>query len=761
MGLIKNDTRRILYYDLHELLGSGGMGQVWMAVDSRLARPVALKMLPPSLAGDEEARARFHREVMAASALNHPNIVTIFETGEFKGQLLIAMELIRGVTLKQLIGGPPVSKEKVYDLFRQSLSGLMAAHRARLIHRDIKPDNIMVRDDGFVKILDFGLAKKLDGDVSENLTMGIVGTPRYMSPEQATGRKLDQSTDLFSLGAVFYEVITRKPAFVGENLHQVLSAVISQEPPAAPDNDDCGLWPIISRMLQKDRAKRYSDAAQVINDLDNLSGSGSPLPVELAKDREPVEKQMEKEESLVVIPFTCSGEDRELSTGVADGIIDGLSRVKGVRVMSRSASFRFVDEVPSPEDLARQLNVTLALMGTIRRANSRVRVSVELVNLADGFSLWSHRFRFEIKDIFEAEDQIADQVAESLSEHFGNVSHNADTDKARVRSRTDDTSARDAYLKGIYHLSSYRQDDLEKAVTFFEAAIEQDPGFVDARARYAETLMSLAYVDRHSPGAQQLSEEAAIQARTALEMDPENPWANVAMAVLDFALHDPVSAKNRLERILENHPNHVGALVWISMIYTLLGRPSQGEAAARRAVERDPADANNHSMAAYALLSRGRYVQAMESLDRAVRLDPRNPMPYCLLLFANMAVDRREEASMLYTFMGKFVDKMPVARMLMMIYQEKYSVEGPCHYTDEEIFSLEDTDECWIGADLFALRGEDDKVFAMLNRAVDLRNLNIALLESDPFLAPYRGGDGYEKIKTRMEDLVAMAGGSR
>ena len=738
---------KLSYYRLKSKLGHGGMGEVWLAVDTRLARPVAVKILPGSLIYDDELRLRFQREVKAVTALNHPNIITVFETGKEEKKLFQVMEYVEGQTVRDLLKSGAVSRDVALDIVKQALMGLNAAHNAGIIHRDIKPENLMIRKDGFVKILDFGLAKILDNSPDNvSLTQGIIGTPRYMSPEQAMGRDVDARSDIFSLAAVFYEMISGKPVFDGENLHQILMSITSPELPPPIPGESPELTMILNKALQKDREKRYSSAREMLTDIMAITSGSFEFPV----------KKEEKENSIIVLPFSSSGEDKFLSDGITDEIIDRISRLEQFRVMSRAISFKYRGCDEKLTEIAEELNVNFALTGILRTKGSKSKVMVQLVNCRDGFQVWGDRFQFQSEDAFDAEEEVARSVVESLAKEFLHEEDKEETDtKSRVKGDYTST-AREYYLSGLYLFNSYRLDDIQKSIEFFEKAAETDPGFSNAHAMLSQSNLFLFMMQGVNCDPQ-LLEKAIEEAQRAVEIDPESPDAYIALGLLDMLDLNMSGAREKLGKALELNPNNSEALSWLSYLETSCGNPRKGTILARRAIERDPWFANYYIWLSYSLFSQGRFMEASENLDKAIRLDPRNPYPFALLLLIKIMQEEMEEAKLLYDYVNTFAEDQATGRLAKAIYRQKIGEPG-VEISDEDFQDYQkDPENMRFLADFFALKGDRDQVMKSLKTSIAVGNRNLPILENDPILKKYYGDPEFEGIREELRGLTSHA----
>jgi non-specific serine/threonine protein kinase len=409
------------HYRILQKLGGGGMGVVYKAEDTRLDRKVAVKFLPDGIAQNEQALVRFRREAKAASALNHPNICTVYDIGEENGRPFIVMEYLDGAMLKSLIGLPLMELDQLLELSRGIADALAAAHNKNIIHRDIKPENIFVCDGDHPKVLDFGLAKihAPNEGRAESATLSLtgegfaVGTLPYMSPEQLQGRSVDHRTDIFSLGAVVYEVATGQRPFLGDTSAELTSSILRDTPkpvtelrPELPS----GLHRIVARCLAKEPTERYVSALELRHALDLLrrqASSGSLRAV----------AEIGAEASIAVLPFTNLSADQEnefFADGLTEEITTGLTQIEELRVAARRSAFAFKGKHVDLRIVGERLNVKTVLEGSVRKAGNRVRIHAQLVNIADGYYLWSERYDRELKDIFEVQDDISRAITNRL-----------------------------------------------------------------------------------------------------------------------------------------------------------------------------------------------------------------------------------------------------------------------------------------------------------------------------------------------------------
>ena len=492
------------HYKITRELGSGGMGIVYEAEDSRLGRRVAVKFLPLEMAQDSQLIERFQREARASSALNHPNICTIHAIEQHERQHFLVMELLEGQTLAQLMHRQTFAMEKLLPMAVQIADALESAHAKGIVHRDIKPANLFVTDRGQVKILDFGLAKieraeiapagsspsQMDTMAAELTSPGAaMGTVSYMSPEQARGQLVDARTDLFSLGTVLYQLAAGVLPFKGETSAMVFDAILNRDPlpvtdanPAVPA--DFGR--ILSKLLEKDRTMRCQTATELKTDLNRLKrdlDSGNKRAADLTETKSGTAAKANTTKSVAVLYFeNLSGvkEDEYLRDGITEDIITELSKIRGLNTFARPTVLAFRDKQVTPSQIGQQLKTDYVLTGSLRRSGNRLRITTQLVDAATDFPVWSERYDREMKDVFEVQDEIARKIAEALR-----VTLSPQELEALAIKPTENLQAYDLYLRGKRYARRQTRQDLEFALQMFENAVAIDASFALAYAACA------------------------------------------------------------------------------------------------------------------------------------------------------------------------------------------------------------------------------------------------------------------------------------
>ncbi len=652
------------HYKIVSFLGAGGMGEVYCAVDEKLGRRVALKLLSPRLVKDAQYLRRFEREARTASALNHPNILTIFEIDSVTDSYFIATELIEGQTLRRRLLENQLSLPECLKICLQISEALAAAHDAGIVHRDIKPENVMIRPDGYVKVLDFGLAKAVQSQPNSNGESNlkstvpgmIIGTPSYMSPEQVRGYKLDRRSDIFSLGVVLYEMISHKRPFAGATPSDVVAAILQRDPeplaqlvsPIPPE-----LERIVRKALSKDKETRYQEMSVLALDLKNLRteinyasssriyGSGNIFVSQLnffsvwkkwlvfsalslalviaiaAYFYAPVTRG--EIDAVAVLPFVNSdsgGETDYLSDGLTESVIQRLSRLSDFKVMSFNSVLRYKDKEFNAQTIGRELNVGAILIGRLTQRGDDISINTELVNAADNSRIWSFQRSGKTSDILALQTAVSMETAERLNLKL------SDAEKTNFAKRdTESSAAYQLYLQGRFFWNKRSADGLRRGIEFFNQAIEQDPNYALAYAGLADCYSLLSNYTDTPPGESMPKAKAA--ALKALEINESLAEAHTSLGNIKKEFDwDFAGAENSFKRAIEINPNYATAHQWRAENFVVLKRFDEAMESMRRALEVDPFSLIINAEVGWVLHHAGRYEEASLQLQKTIDLDP-------------------------------------------------------------------------------------------------------------------------------------------
>ena len=555
------EGRTILHYQIVAKIGAGGMGVVFRALDTKLKRTVALKFLPPGVMADPVHRQRFIREATAASSLDHPNICTIYEINETEdGQLFMAMAYYAGETLRQIIRRGPLSLDLATDYSIQLGKALEIAHKHGVTHRDIKPANIMVQG-GLVKVLDFGLAKLAD-EAGLTSTGETIGTLYYMSPEQACGTNIDQRTDIWSAGAVLYEMLTGEPPFPAAGKIAILNAILNVPVPSVATRMS-GLPPevdwIIAKALEKRPLDRYQQIGEMISDLESVRGNRTPT---VASAR--ISVQASAIPAIAALPFENLSSDKEneyFSDGLTEELINALSQIQGLRVVSRTSAFEFKGKKQDVRKIGELLRVDSVLEGSVRKAGNRIRITAQLTDVATGYHTWSQRFDRELSDVFAVQDEISTAIVEALK-----ISLPLRKYKPAGVVQTQNVEAYQLYLKGRFYWNQKNPEALEKSRDCFEKALVEDPNYALAYSGLADyhtvrAIYWLAPADVAWP----LAKEAALR---AIELNPSLADPHAALGSVKFFYErNWAAAEREFQYALELRPQFAEAHVRYSCYF--------------------------------------------------------------------------------------------------------------------------------------------------------------------------------------------------
>jgi serine/threonine-protein kinase len=763
---------RLGAYQVLSPLGAGGMGEVYRARDTRLERDVAVKVLPDSLATDADALARFEREAKAVASLSHPHLLAIFDFGRQDGVVYAVTELLDGGTLRDLIGAGPMPRKRALSLAQEIAAGLAAAHEKGVVHRDLKPENVFVTRDGHVKIIDFGLAKRVgpvaDGDASTTPTVSqrtepgvLLGTVAYMSPEQVRGLPAAEPSDIFSFGTLLHELLSGRHPFRKASAGETMAAILTEEPPEIPGLP-AGLARLLGRCLEKSAARRYHSASDLAFALDEIAttdrgaapaGRAAPsrrvlLAVGLsvacaaavgagvlwrARSAAP------RAQSIAVLPFVNMSSDKEndfFSDGMTEDLISALSHVSGLHVAARTSSFAFKGKNEDVRTIGRMLGVGSILEGSVAKAGDRVRVTAQLIDAANGYHLWSSSWDRDLKDILGLRSELAQAVTSELK-----VTLQAGERDKLEKKPTSDVEAYQLYLKGRHEVSTFTPEGYENGIRHLQEAIARDPGF--ALAHLGVAYYYLGSVDI-IPGKDALPRARAAAAK-ALELDPTLAEAHADLGWAAWMLDDDLAGADReLQRAIAMDPRRAYGHEYYGWFLVGTGRTEQGLAESRKAVELDPLSPEVNTVLGFNLYFARRFDEAAAQLRTTAAIDPdygwgREYLGRCYLKAGRRAdaVAELERARKLMGDVTEIVATLALAR----------GGDAP-KTTLAELGRANGYVPSYFPAILHLALGDRDRAFELLSKAVEERTLFTGWIGVDPDLDPLRGDPRFAALRT-------------
>jgi serine/threonine-protein kinase len=791
------------HYRLLSLIGKGGMGEVYLAEDERLKRKLAIKLLPAAYTNDRERVRRFEQEARAASALNHPNITTIFEVGESPRGHFIAMEYVEGETLSKLIKNGPPEFDQIIAFSLQIADALDEAHSKGITHRDIKPDNVMTTPRGQIKVLDFGLAKirqpaRMPANEEDETvqTMGtapgiVVGTLNYLSPEQVRGQEVDHRTDIFSFGIVLYEMATGRQPFAASSMTETMDRILHAQPAAMarfnyalPVEFD---W-IVRKCLEKDQERRYQSAHELLIDLKNLQRDSQSdrlapltsrmpqmnqtpvrrvwLPVALAAvvltlvivvvltwqsaARRPVTPSPTEIKSLAVLPLanlSGAAEQEYFSDGLTEALITDLSRFGALRVISRTSVMRYKNAPKPLPEIARELNVDGVIEGSVRRSGDRVSITAKLIHAPTDTHLWGTSYERDLRDVLALQREVARDVAERIRLRL-----TPEESSLLAGGRKINPAAHESYLQGRYHWNKRTADDLDKAITFFQEAVRLEPDYASAWVGLADSY-NLLTPYRNLPASQSYpkSKEAALR---ALALDPALGEAHAALGVVRGEYDwDWAAAERDFKRALELSPNYAPARQWYAEFLTRQRRFDEALREAERAAELDPLSLIVNAVVGWVHLYSRQPDRAISQLQKTLALDAGFIPARGYLGMAYLQKDdyarAEEELRQAYEISGRnprYLAHLGVAHALA----GKQNIARR-DMTELHRLAAQHRVQPFLVASMHTALGENDRAFEWLERAYQERGVWMLFLNIDPLFDRLRSDARFAGLLARLK----------
>lgn len=772
---------RLGSYEIGGPLGRGGMGEVYRARDTRLGREVAIKVLPEDLARDVDLLARLEREAKMVASLNHPNIVTLYSIEEAGGIRFLTMELVDGQSLATQLasGGLPVAR--VLDVAIAVADALAVAHGKGVVHRDLKPANVMVTKDGRVKVLDFGLAKLTVAESAApmDVTQGaigaapltetgmVLGSGPYMAPEQLTAQTVDARTDLFALGIMMYELLTGWRPFTGASGAEVSSSILRDTPaplavvrPEVPRD----LERIVGRCLEKEPEDRFQTAKDVRNELKlvkrDLQGAAAVSSVTGSRATSSARMAFlaplpDDLPSIAVLPFVNLSADEEneyFADGLTEELLNVLAKIRGLHVAARTSSFHFKGKTGDMESIGRQLKVATILEGSVRKAGKRVRITAQLIKVADGYHLWSETYDRELDDIFAVQDDITQSVVKELrTALLGEKVNTAATVavKAEVevaaKGRAENAEAHRLYLQGRFLMDRQTREGLERGIGYFRQAAELDPGYA-----LAWVGMSQAYSLQAAQGLVPITEgsgRARAAAERALELEPDLAEGHLALGSIRRLYDwDWKGADASLRRALELAPGNADAIRAMGLMEATMGRLKEAIALGRRAVALDPLSVPFHRSLGLWCFRAGLLEEAEQTLRNALELSPQSSVVGFFLNVVHLAQGRVEEA------LAAIEHEPDEAFRLTGLVLANHDAGRPAESEGalRELIEKYSQTGAYQIAEACAYRGETDSALEWLERAYAQRDPGLAGIKANALLGNLHADQRWQTFLEKM-----------
>jgi len=784
------EGKTVSHYRILQKIGEGGMGDVYLAEDTSLERKVALKFLPENLQQDEVARMRFIREAKSAAALDHPYICKIYETGEVGGQSFIAMEYVRGQTIKEMLSEGRLPLKQVLQIGSEVAEALERAHDEGIVHRDLKPANIMLPKEGHAKVMDFGLAKRLTtagdegGETTEGLTWEgtTLGTLNYMSPEQLRGQPIDTRSDIFSFGVVLYEMVTGIHPFRRESANDTISAALNEDPaPLSRYLNDTpeALQHILRKMLAKDRRRRSQSMREVQNDLEQLVDDSGRAPL-AASQKVPrwlwlvpipalllvvllgiywsdfsqsesggtadpqLAQTVQDRKSIAVLPLenlTGEAEQDYFVDGMTEALTAELSKLGAFKVIARTSAMRYRQTDKSAREIARELGVDVLVEGSVLRAKNEVRITAQLIDGNTEEHLWAQSFDRELTSILALHSDVAQAIAREIQIA---VTPAEETDWASARPVNPE--AYELYLKGRYHHNKWTAEEFEKATEYFRKAIEVDPNYAPAYAGLVECYQWFAWFGSLPSREAYAKFDAPL--RKALEIGDTLPEVNLRRADTSFYFdRDWGRAEREYKRAIELNPSFAKAHSSYAWYLMAMGRFPEAIVAAEIGLQLDPFSTAAKLTLGEVYYNAHQYEQAVTEYRQSIELEPNGPAAYEWLASA-------------YEQKGMYEDVVRARQKAMTLSGARpeevaalahaYSVSGSKGYLMWRLERLKDQYAPYNIAEIYARLGNREQAFAWLEKAYRQQHTQMVLLKVSPSLDPLRDDPRFQDLLRRM-----------
>jgi len=796
------------HYKISGRIGSGGMGEVYLATDVMAGRKAAVKLLPTLFTGDPERLKRFQQEARAVVGLNHPNIVTVYEIGEDNSTHYIASELIEGGNLRQRLRRGPVQFSEVIDIAIQVASALLAAHEAGVVHRDIKPENIMLRPDGYAKVLDFGIAKLAESafaeppsqcfgvpgvtaDGAESTTLAdtnlgsILGTASYMSPEQARGAPVDKRTDIWSLGVVLYEMVTGHAPFTGDTAVEVASAILEKDPPPLRRylaHAPAELQQIVSKTLRTNREERYHDAREL---LEALKGLRRKLEFEAELEGSPTDRSWLRRtgsrtvvmlillvaalalalpfywhrnvttatslhKSIAVLPFENASKDPNaeyLSEGISEALINSLTELQRLRVVARSTAFQYKGKDVDPRRVGRELQVASVLTGRVRQSQDVLSIQVDLVDAVTGAQLWGEEYVRKISDVIAVKQAIAREVTAKLK-----LKLTGEEQRRLAKGDSTNTEAYRFYLRGRYFWNKRTPDGMTQAIAEFQQAIERDPNFALGYVGLADCYTGLTFYNFAAPHeTMPRAKESAIKA-LALDNTLAEAHASLAHVLMNYDWNWS-EAEKEFRRSIELKPDYATAHQWYAIHYlTATGRLEEAVQEMKKALELDPASLVMNTFMGATLYYAGRYDEAIDQCRRTIEMDPNFAVAHWHL---GLAYEQKQILDAATEEFKKAISLSGDSPLMRAALGRAYAESQKKHEANEMLNELNELAKrqyvsAYEVAKIYVALGNTEQAFQLLTKASAEHSFHLVNLNVCPQLNSVRSDPRFQDVVQRI-----------
>ena len=743
---IQDLTRGTIFaerYEIIEELGKGGMGKVYRVEDNKIKEEIALKLIKPEISADKQTIDRFRNELKMTRMISHRNVCSMFDLGEEKGMSFITMEYVPGEDLKSMIRmSGQLSTGTAIKIAKQICDGLSEAHRLGIVHRDLKPSNVMIDKEGNARIMDFGIARSIR---AKSITgEGImIGTPEYMSPEQVEGEEVDQRSDIYSLGVILYEMATGRVPFGGDTPLSIAvkhKTAVPLDPRRLNHQIPEDFSRVILRCMEKSREKRYQSAQELLSELNKL---------EEEKQEQKKSAEIPWERSIAVLPFADLSAERDqeyFCDGIAEELINALTKIERLKVASGSSAFQFKGKGHDIQEIGKRLKVETVLEGSVRKAGNRLRITAQLVNVADGYHVWSEKYDCEMKDIFAIQDEISLTIVDKLK-----VKLLREDKEKLVKRSTEDVEAYNLYLKGRYFWGKRTKEGFRKAMEFFEQSIVEDPNFTLAYSGLADSYNLLGFYNFAPP--KEAFPKAKEAAQKALKIDDTIAEAYASLAFVQLYYDwDWKNAYENFKKAVKLSPGYPTAHHWYAEYLLVVGRIEEAFVESKRALELDPFSLVINVLLGWAFHYSYQYDQAIEQYLKTLEMDPNfAPAHYFLgLTYVQKAMfdEAIEEFKKAKAIFG---DSTLTNAALWHAKARRGKIDEVEKVLDEMAkISRQTYFPLYYKAAIYADVGDNDRAFHWLEKCFEERDMWLALLKVDPIWSNLQSDPRFNELLKKM-----------